>query len=330
MGEIFLREASDTILDFTGERMTAGHSGQVEFEHLHRYFFAREFCRGKDVLDVAAGEGYGSAYLGQIARSVVGVELSAKAVEHANASYKRDNISFYQGDARKLELLDSSFDVVTSFETIEHFFSQEDFLNEVCRVLRPGGKLVISSPDSDIYSCPGSSVNPFHVKELTRQEFGGLLRARFAHCDLYAQRPMTGTMLLADLANQTKGPNWTFERRGDHHFEANRGLPRAPFVLAVASNEPIGVGFDSLYIETSDVDSGARALATLTAEHLRQITKMQESCAEAVRQTRLLQQQLDKAINEAAVARALAKRIETSTTWRWSAPFRQFVDALHR
>jgi 2-polyprenyl-3-methyl-5-hydroxy-6-metoxy-1,4-benzoquinol methylase len=121
MGEIFLREASDKALDFTGERMTAGHVGQVEFEHLHRYFFAREFCRDKDVLDVAAGEGYGSAYLGQIARSVVGVELSAKAVEHANASYKRDNVSFHQGDARHLTLPDASFDVVTSFETIEHF-----------------------------------------------------------------------------------------------------------------------------------------------------------------------------------------------------------------
>jgi SAM-dependent methyltransferase len=381
MGEIFPREASDLALDFTGERMTTGHLGQVEFEHLHRYFFAREFCRGKDVLDVAAGEGYGSAYLAQTAKSVVGIELSPKAVEHATASYKRDNIRFHQGDARHLALPDASFDVVTSFETIEHFFAQEEFLNEVCRVLRPGGKLIISSPDSDIYSYTGSSVNPFHVKELTRQEFGELLKARFAHCHLYAQRTMTGTVLLADGASPTKDQSWTFERRGDHHFEAAQGLPRAPFVLAVASNEPIGMDFDSFYIETSDLDAPARAATALRAEHMVELQKIRSEqteercqaevsrasceeqlhrmetarveerrCAEAAwvenqrrieadhvlqieavtRQIRALQEQLNAAQSEANAAKSLARGIESSTIWRWSAPLRKFIDAVHR
>lgn len=181
-------------------------------------------------------------------------------------------------------------------------------------------------------------------------------------------------MLLADIASQTKSPNWTFERRGDRHFEATRGLPRAPFVLAVASNEPIGVGFDSFYIETSDLDAPARAVADLTAEHLRQITtlqseqreqrsraaeklaELQANCADerhrmdtahsqerrqteaactvqienAERQIRALQRELNTALKEAESAKAFASCIEGSTTWRWSAPLRQLINALHR
>ena len=75
MGELIRREAAATPLDFSGERLTAATSGQVEIEHYHRYFLAREFCRGKDVLDVAAGEGYGTALLAQVARSAVGTTM---------------------------------------------------------------------------------------------------------------------------------------------------------------------------------------------------------------------------------------------------------------
>ncbi len=82
MGEIFHLIRPDSPLDFTGERLATATSGQVEVEHLHRYFLARDFCRGLDVLDIASGEGYGSALLTQVARSVVGVEISADAVQH--------------------------------------------------------------------------------------------------------------------------------------------------------------------------------------------------------------------------------------------------------
>jgi tRNA/tmRNA/rRNA uracil-C5-methylase (TrmA/RlmC/RlmD family) len=84
MGEIFEREEAKVALGFTGERLTSDVRGQVEMEHLHRYFFARAFARGKDVLDIASGEGYGSAYLAKVARSVVGVEINPESVAHAS------------------------------------------------------------------------------------------------------------------------------------------------------------------------------------------------------------------------------------------------------
>src|SRR5689334_1946598 len=139
MGEIFARERPSNSLAFSGERMTSAAAGQIEIEHFHRYFLARQLCRGKDVIDVASGEGYGAALLSQVARSVVGVELSLEAVAHASAAYGRRNVAFLAADARAMPLADASIDVVVSFETIEHFWEQETFLTEVKRVLRPGG-----------------------------------------------------------------------------------------------------------------------------------------------------------------------------------------------
>jgi ubiquinone/menaquinone biosynthesis C-methylase UbiE len=139
MGEIIPRPIPPTPLPFTGERLTSDYGGQTEIEHLHRYLLARGWCRGKDVLDVASGEGYGTAMLAQVARSAVGVELAGEAVQHAAAAYARDNLRYMQGDARDIPLPDAACDVVVSFETIEHFQEQQRFLNEVRRVLRPGG-----------------------------------------------------------------------------------------------------------------------------------------------------------------------------------------------
>src|SRR5437868_10245932 len=101
-------------LEWTGERLTTAAGGQVEVEHLHRYFLARELCRGLDVLDVASGEGYGTVLLAQTAKSAVGVELAPDAARHAAANYRVPNLRFLEGDARALPLPDASVDAVVS------------------------------------------------------------------------------------------------------------------------------------------------------------------------------------------------------------------------
>jgi ubiquinone/menaquinone biosynthesis C-methylase UbiE len=144
MGEIFPLERSGKAMAFTGERFTSAESGQIEIEHIHRYFLARHFCRGKDVLDIASGEGYGAALLSQVASSVIGVDVADEAVEHAARNYIRDSLSFRKGDGSQLPISDSSVDVVVSFETIEHLYDHQRFLSEIRRVLRPGGLLILS------------------------------------------------------------------------------------------------------------------------------------------------------------------------------------------
>ncbi|MBV8834528.1 MAG: class I SAM-dependent methyltransferase, partial [Acidobacteriaceae bacterium] len=136
MGELFWLKKPSTPLPFTGERFTSAESGQIEIEHVHRYVLARHFCRGKDVLDIASGEGYGSALLAQVARSVIGVDVADEAIAHAAHNYGCERLSFRLGAAEQLPLADASVDVVVSFETLEHFYAHGQFLAEIRRVLR--------------------------------------------------------------------------------------------------------------------------------------------------------------------------------------------------
>ncbi|PBB64786.1 hypothetical protein CK228_31140 [Mesorhizobium sp. WSM4312] len=275
MGEIFERVLPQPALEWTGERFTTDTANQVEIEHLHRYFFARALCRDLDVVDVASGEGYGSALLAQVARSVVGIELSEEAVAHAQGGYVAPNLRYLQGDARKLPLADASVDVVVSFETLEHFFEHDLFIAEVRRVLRPAGFLILSSPERDVYSPLGSPANPYHVHELSRVELEALLKGVFRNVLILLQRPLLGSTLIAD-DEAGISRTLTFERRGETHYEVSQGLPRPPYNIAVASESELPSIPNSLFIETSDIgeilaraESGAASTAELRS-HMEQ------------------------------------------------------------
>ena len=187
--------APSQTMAFDGERFVSGVGGEIAHEHYLRYLFAMQFCHGKQVLDIASGEGYGSSLLGQVAASVKGVDLSREAVEFAGATYATPRVSFVEGDVRSIPLEDASFDVVVSFETVEHVTEHEQFLTEIKRVLRPGGLLVISSPNRDVY-LKGLPPNPYHRRESTMAEFIGLLESRFAHLRIGQQRSLAGAILL--------------------------------------------------------------------------------------------------------------------------------------
>ncbi len=272
MGEIFHRVAPPSALPWTGERLTTETGGQVEIEHLHRYFFARSLCRGLDVLDVASGEGYGAALLAQVAKSVVGVEIAEGTVAHARAAYEAPGLTFLHGDARRIPCADHSFDAVVSFETLEHFYEHDEFMAEVRRVLRPGGLLIISSPERDVYSPAGGRPNPYHVHELTHAEFGALLGKSFGHVAMYAQRPLLGSALIAEELPAEAAPLLTFEKRDDQLFEASVGLPRPIYLVAVASDHAFVPRIGSLYVETSGIEALFAAPAAAQQE-IQSLTK---------------------------------------------------------
>lgn len=252
MGELIRREAASKPLPFSGERLTTETHGQVEIEHYHRYLLAREFCRDRDVLDVAAGEGYGTALLSQVARSAIGIEIDADAVAAAQREFDRPNLRYERGDARALPLPDACVDVIVSFETLEHLSEQDQFLAELRRVLRPGGLLIISTPDRDTYSPLNTPPNPFHVKELTAQEFDRLIGRHFARHALTAQRAIIGSVILRP---GDQAPLWAFERRGDQFIEGSDHFARAPYLLAFASDAALPDLPNSVFVHRSDLDT---------------------------------------------------------------------------
>lgn len=183
-------------MEFTGERYVPTEQGRIRLEHYHRYAVVLDIVSGKAVLDVACGEGYGSAFMSDVALSVVGVDISADAVQHATNEYAyRRNLEFFQGSATALKFADASFDVVVSFETIEHLSEQAEMLAEIRRVLRDDGVLVISSPNRPVYSEESGEHNEFHVKELDFYEFNALLKAQFPFTQYYGQRIMMGSVI---------------------------------------------------------------------------------------------------------------------------------------
>jgi len=182
-------------LDWTGERYLPQVSGEIKLEHYHRYLLSKKFSVGKNVLDIACGEGYGSSQLAEVAASVVGVDISKEAVEHARACYPKDNLEFLQGSCSKIPLPDDSVDVVVSFETIEHHNEHEDMMHEIKRVLNQEGVLIISSPDKKEYSDIPQYKNEYHVKELYASEFARLLKNNFNNVMLLGQRIKSGSLI---------------------------------------------------------------------------------------------------------------------------------------
>lgn len=193
-------------LTFTGERFLPNLTGEIWLEHWHRYHFAALAARGARVLDVASGEGYGTALLAATAASVVGVDASADAVAHAQSVYAGlGNVEFVAGDCAQLPFADGAFDVIVSFETIEHITAQRAFLAETKRLLSPGGMLLLSSPNKAEYTDRRGYENPYHVAELYRDELSALLAQCYPHTTWYGQGIGFCSTILAETADRAQG-----------------------------------------------------------------------------------------------------------------------------
>ena len=169
----------------TGERVDpAAYPGGVLQLHAARYVFAARYCHGKDVLDVASGLGYGTDYLRARGARVVGMEIDEQSVQFSRAQYPRS--IFTQGTAGKMPAnWSKAYDVIVSFETIEHLERPVDFLQVVCRCLRPGGLFICSTPNKSLYIFEGH--NRFHVKEFYFGEFLRLVGDGFNVLEVFGQ-----------------------------------------------------------------------------------------------------------------------------------------------
>ncbi|MDO3645813.1 class I SAM-dependent methyltransferase [Nocardia mangyaensis] len=163
-------------LPLTGERTVPGIAEENYWFRRHEIAYARllDRCADRTVLEAGSGEGYGADMIAGVAAGVTGVDYDEGAVAHVRARYPR--VRMIQGNLAALPLDDESVDVVVNFQVIEHLWDQAQFLRECLRVLRPGGELLISTPNRITFS-PGrdTPLNPFHTRELNAAELTELL-----------------------------------------------------------------------------------------------------------------------------------------------------------
>jgi O-antigen biosynthesis protein len=163
-------------------------------EHIVRYEFVAPLAKGKTVLDIACGSGYGTKVLALAgAQKAIGMDIDETAVAYAQSNYNHPNIEFRAGSATKTGVEDKSIDFISSFETIEHITDQETYLEEMCRILKDDGLVFVSTPNREVYK----EKNPFHVKEFSLDEFKEILGKYFKSTRIIEQKNAIATSLQA-------------------------------------------------------------------------------------------------------------------------------------
>jgi len=243
------------MLDWTGERFLPWvEDAAIAYEHFHRYLYASQYVKNRLVLDLATGEGYGANILASSASMVVGIDIDVDAVRHAAAKYKSPKLQFIAGSITDIPLAAGSFDMVTCFEAIEHIEGQERLLAEVKRALAADGVLIVSTPNKTAYQAD-SETNPFHVKELSPDEFETMLRTQFKNVRFLGQRIYPNSNIW-QLENNSLHTKTTFDfmiERGESEFQVAPKTSHIPiYMIAFASDAPFAPTSDSLLVDVSD------------------------------------------------------------------------------
>lgn len=171
-------------------------SGQLNFcavAHESRYAWVlNEFdLVGLRVLDLGCGSGYGAHRLSRVAAAVDAVDYSATSIEYARAQFRQQNLNFYTADACSPSLFDflpeKSYDVIVSFDVIEHLERYFDYLDNVTRLLRPGGRFLVGCPNRVQSPHWNRHWNPYHFQEFSDYQLRKILSLYFGTVELVTQ-----------------------------------------------------------------------------------------------------------------------------------------------
>ncbi|MAC96712.1 MAG: hypothetical protein CMC96_14565 [Flavobacteriales bacterium] len=159
-------------------------------EHLHRYMEVIKRLEGNEkILDLACGSGYGSNILADSTSAlVIGGDISKSTIEDCKKHWTKDNLDFLELNGAELNFPSNTFDLIVSFETIEHTESYNQMIVEFKRVVKKGGSIFLSTPNKKINSPNGVIVNPFHTQEWYFDEFYSLLENYFQDFELFGQQ----------------------------------------------------------------------------------------------------------------------------------------------
>ncbi len=301
--------------------------GLMEAEHRSRYWWAAQWVAGKDVLDAGCGLGYGTRLLADQGPSrLVAVDVSAEALERTAG----EGIETVEADVRDLPFEADTFDVIVCFEVIEHVESHERVVGELQRVLRPGGTLLISSPNRDVYT-PG---NPHHVHEFLPEELREVLAGHFREVAMYGQSAHLASAIVV------KGPS----ERAPVPFLAAGIQADEPgsetYAIAVASDQlppdqsglialvsPFEVRWWHEQVENFRAELQATQTRAREAEERfnRRVLELEQELAGVVQLEHDLEiatRDLDAADQALVIERQIVRDLKSSLSWKLTAPLR--------
>lgn len=260
------------------ESAAAGASAEslaLHLVHLKAYELAESLAEGRDVLDLGCNDGYGTLRVARRARSTVGVDVSPDAIAVARGRAAAAQARFELVDGSALPFPDESFDLVITFQVLEHVADAGAFLREARRVLRRGGTLLLTTPNARLRLDPGMRPwNPFHVRERDAVELESELRTWFDEVSvrgLEASEPLRGIELRrvtsareAARREAARGPAGRLLRRVVRALRER--LPRlvasALRPVSPAAVPPPSLSLDDLRWTDRDLDVALDLLAT--------------------------------------------------------------------
>lgn len=319
----------------------------METEHRCRYWWAAQVARDRDVLDAGCGVGYGMTILADAgAASVTGVDIDPGSVAEADRRVG-DRGAVSEADLRELPFPDGSFDLVVCWETIEHIDGGERTLEELGRVLRSDGLLLVSSPNPGVYA-PG---NEHHVHEYRPTELVSALQERFSHVARYRQHPwLVSAVEAVDGGGAALEPNGANGHGDMREIRATDTLEQdgETYSVIVAGDAPlpvlrdlIALGSDfevrwweeavrSVEAERQRIGAVATARETELVERLRQTSAALLDANRLLAQVPAIQHHLEEARSECHELRERIAIYERSKSWRLMAPLRRLANLFRQ
>jgi SAM-dependent methyltransferase len=164
-------------LHLTGERTVPGIAEENYWFRRHEaaYVELLPYCAGATVLEAGCGEGYGAGLIAPVAERVLALDYDEPATAHVARRYPE--VAVARTNLAYLPVRSSAVDVVANFQVIEHLWDQAGFLAECHRVLKPGGRLLVTTPNRITFTPDSDTpLNPYHTRELSPTELDELLR----------------------------------------------------------------------------------------------------------------------------------------------------------
>lgn len=185
-----------SVTEIAGDEVTQEQIGRL----CNRYYWAGEYCSGKDVLEAACGSGQGLGYLNKIARSLDAGDYSEKMLTIARQHYG-NRILLKQFDAQNMPFDDQSKDVIILFEAIYYLPDAKKFAKECARVLRPGGVALVVTANKDLYDFNPS---PYSYKYHGVMELNELFSSVGFQVRCYGDTPVNSVSLTQKLLRPVK------------------------------------------------------------------------------------------------------------------------------